>query len=327
MASKRHSGVAVIPGPRTSFLDHLIPICHLMGIPLHCSDDWVRTCVSQFYPKTELAGGDLSGYKTFYVVEPCRLHSKSALFESQVITGEFKTVAGFHGNPDKFRERFWIERYLDEDVVLVYGQHLIDYLKEKGIFERLKKTVRIGNLRYQFYKENQDFFDQAARPHFFPDKKRKTLLWAPTWSYSQTVDDSPFFDIYPQVLGSIPEEYQLYVKLHPYMFRLFPEKVAQIKDEYEEVRFIDEIPLVYPFLNRTDIYLGDYSSVVYDFLVFNRPLFFFGGKHAEWGTRVKDPKHLFQELEKPDKLASARQKAYDYVFGEEVGLEELKRQL
>ncbi len=320
-------GVGVVPGPRTSFLDHLIPICHLMGVPIHCSDEWVATCAAHFYPGVEIVKGDLSTYRTFYVVEPCRLHGNSIQFESHVRNGDFTTVAGFHGNPDKFREIYWIERYLDEDIVLIYGQHLIDYLKEKGIWERLKRKVRIGNLRYLFYKQHQDFFDRVASPHLFPASNRKTVLWAPTWSYSRTADDSPFFDIYPEVLASIPDEFQLFIKLHPYMYRLFPERVAQLREEYEYVHVLDEIPLVYPFLNQADIYLGDYSSVAYDFLTFNRPIFFFGEKHAEWGVTARDPKHLFQELDRPDRLASARQKAYADVFGEEVSFEEIKEQL
>lgn len=320
-------GVGVVPGPRTSFLDHLMPICHLMEVPIHCADEWVATCALQFYPKIEVVNDDLSTYQTFYVVEPCRLHEKSIQFEQFFHTGEFKTVAGFHGNPDKFREIFWIERYVDEDVILIYGQHLIDYLKEKGVWDRLKKTVRIGNLRYAFYKQHQDFFDSVASPHLFPDKQRKTLLWAPTWSYGHTADASPFFEIYPMVLDTIPEAYQMFVKLHPYMFRLFPEKVAELKQEYEHVNFIGEIPLIYPFLNQVDIYLGDYSSVAYDFLSFNRPIFFLGGKQAEWGIKVEDPTRLFQEVEQPDRLADARQKIYEYVFGEEVPMEKIKQEL
>jgi hypothetical protein len=319
--------IAMVPGPRTSFLDHLMPICDLLGIPIHCSDDWVATCAAQFYPQAEIVEGDLSNYTTFYVMEPCRLHAQSIKFEAQIYNGDFKTIAGFHGNPDKFRDIYWIERYLDEDVILVFGQHLIDYLKEKGIFERLKKTIQIGNLRYAFYKKHQAFFDQMTRPYLFSDTKRKTLLWAPTWSFTGAVDATPFFDLYHSVLSSIPNDYQVYVKLHPFTFRLFSDEVSRIKEEYDQVVFINEIPLVYPFLNQADIYLGDYSSVVYDFLAFNRPIFFLGGKRTDWGCTISDPKRLFQELDKPDRLAHERKKAYDYVFGEEVKMEKIKQQL
>ncbi|MEZ5315500.1 MAG: CDP-glycerol glycerophosphotransferase family protein [Chlamydiales bacterium] len=316
--------VGVIPGPRTSFLDHLAPICYLMNIPLHCSDEWVATCAAQFYPEIKIIEGDLSTYQTFYVVEPCRLHSRAVQFGDAVYHGHFKTIAGFHGNPDKFRQIFWIERYLDEDVILIYGEHLVDYLKQKGIFKRLKKIIRIGNLRYAFYKHHQNFFDRLLHPHFSPDPQKKTILWAPTWSYP---DPCQAFSAYRSILNQIPEEYQVYVKLHPYTYRLFPDQIVQMKEEYTKFHFIDEIPLIYPFLNQVDIYLGDESSVAYDFLAFNRPIFFLGKKEVSWGITVRNPKRLFQELDRPDHLAEARQKIYHYVFGEEVSLTQLQKQL
>ena len=275
--------VGVVPGPRTSFLDHLIPICHLMDIPIHCSDSWVETCAHNFYPKTNVISGHLSPFDTYYVVEPCRLHEKSIQFDHFFKKGKATTVAGFHGNPDKFRKDFWIERYVNEDFILIYGDQLVDYFKEKGVWNRLKNVVRIGNLRYAFYTQHKTFFDKVCRPYLFPDRKKQTIFWAPTWSFGHTCDDSPFFDICKEVFNTIPSDYQMLVKLHPYTFRLFPEKVAQLKQTYEQVCFIDEIPLVYPFLNQADIFLGDYSSVAYDFLAFNRPLFFLSKKKAKWG--------------------------------------------
>ncbi|MCH9628101.1 MAG: hypothetical protein S4CHLAM2_17540 [Chlamydiales bacterium] len=311
------SRIAVLPGPRTSFLDHLIPLCHLLEMPLHCSDDWVETCAAHFYPETEIVTGALSHYDTFYTAEPCKLHADYLQFGEKFLSGRYKTVAGFHGNPDKFRTAFWIERYADDDVVLLYGPQMIDYFKEKGVWERLKKTVQVGNLRYAFYQQHRAFFDRVVEPHLFANKREKTVLWAPTWSYAGHPDSSPFFALYEEVTRAIPEAYQLLIKPHPYLYRLYPEKIVQLKERAaEQVRFIDEIPLVYPLLSQCDIYLGDYSSVVYDFLAFNRPLFFLGGKQHPWGTRIEEHKRLFQELEQPDRLAFARKEAYEYAFGE-----------
>lgn len=309
------SSVAVLTGPRVSFLDHLAPLSHRFNIPLHCTDPWVMTCAKQFYPNLEIVTGDLSTYSTFYIVEPCRIHRHLIKFEQTLIRGNVKTIAGFHGNPDKFRSSFWIERYADEDVILIYGQHLIDYLKEKRVWSRLKETINIGNLRYSYYKEHQTFFDSVARPHFSFEKKKPILFWAPTWSYTSGCDDSPFFTLYPLIFAALPEEYQMVVKLHPFMFHLHPQKVAHIIESFPHIHFIGEIPLIYPFLNQVDIFVGDYSSVTYDFLAFDRPLFFLGERTHPWGLKVLDPKRLFHEIEKPDTLSDARQAAYAYVYG------------
>ncbi len=43
--------------------------------------------------------------------------------------------------------------------------------------------------------------------------------------------------------------------------------------KHKNVVLIEDFPLVYPLLAATDIYLGDVSSIGYDFLMFNRPMF------------------------------------------------------
>jgi len=313
------NAIAVLPGPRISFLDHLMPFCHFWKIPLLCTDQWVYTCAHTFYPQTPiiLAGHGnfqhiLSNYQTFVVVEPCRLHPRALQFGEFLYKGEGRSIVGFHGNPAKFREEYWIERYANEDSVLLYGQYLVDYCREKRVLERLKKTTIIGNIRKKYYEKYKLFFDSVAKPHLFPTRNRKTLLWVLTWSYPQ------WNDCFSHVLQNIPLDFQVLVKLHPFMFRLFPEKVAELKEKYAEhdsILFLDEIPLIYPLLEAADIYLGDYSSVAYDFLSVNRPLFFMGGKECEWAITVRDPNRLFSILTQEDTLAALRKSMYDYVFG------------
>jgi hypothetical protein len=46
--------IGVVEGPRTSFLDHLIPLCHLLQIPLYCEDAYVRAAAEIYYPPVEL---------------------------------------------------------------------------------------------------------------------------------------------------------------------------------------------------------------------------------------------------------------------------------
>lgn len=337
-----YRGIAIVAGRRTSFLDHLVPLCHLMDIPLLCTDRWLYTLAEHFYPKTELVLATrenfqeiLSGYQTFYTVEPSRLHPYALQFGEFLYQGEGKTVNGFHGNPDKFRQSYWIERYADEDVLLVYGQHMVDYLKEKRVWPRLKKTVRISNLRLQFYTTHKPFFDRIAKPHLFVKNCYKTVLWAPTWSFSNSEHGSPFFHLYPYVLDAIGCDFQVIVKLHPYLFHLFPEKIAQIKERYaghDRILFLDEIPIIYPLLNAVDIYLGDYSSVGYDFLARNRPLFFLentkGGLQRA-GVCI-DPHsygRLYQVLDEGDRYFRQRQEIYQYAFGQLRSWSALKQEI
>lgn len=312
-------GIAILPGPRTSFLDHLMPLCHLWNIPLLCTDAWVATCAQTFYPPTQLIMADhesfqqqLSAFRTFVTVEPCRLHPEALQFGSYLYRGEGKTVAGFHGNPSKFREEYWIERYVDEDTVLVYGQYLIDYFQKKGVWQRLKQTVRIGNVRKTFYEAHKPFFDAAIKPYLFPVSDKETVLWAPTWSYP----DPP--SGYEAILDNVPSDLQLFVKWHPFMHRLYPQEVASLQEHYaaaENIRFLDEVPLIYPLIEKADYYIGDSSSVAFDFLSLDRPVFVCGKQTYSWATHVPDKRHLFAAMRQKDTLSEMRQKAYRYVFG------------
>jgi hypothetical protein len=313
-----YSALAVLPGPRVSFLDHLIPMCHFWDIPVLCTDAWVFTCAQTFYPPTQIlfAGQSdfqqiLSNYQTFLTVEPCRLHPKAFKFGEFLYQGEGCTIAGFHGNPAKFRDAYWIERYADEDLILLYGQYLVDYFKEKGAWSRLKKTALLGNLRKTFYEKHKFFFDRVAQPYLFPKNHKRTLLWAPTWSYPEWQD--PF----SALIEKLPADFQLMLKFHPFTHRLFPEKVNALIEKYrdrEGVLILEEIPLVYPLLDQADIYLGDMSSMAYDFLSYDRPLFLMGGNSYPWATTV-DPQSAFKAFGQKDLLSEERQKIYRYVYG------------
>ena len=291
------NAVAILPGPRLSFLDHLIPLCHLWKIPLLCTDEWVYTCAQLFYPSTELILAShkdfqqkLSLYTTFVSVEPCRLHQRAYQFGEFIYRGEAKTIAGFHGNPLKFRTEYWIERYIHEDKILIYGDYLIEYLKEKGVWERLKEKIFIGDFRRVFYDMHKLFFNRVAQPHLFAPSERQTIFWAPTWSYPH------FSNPFDEALENIPEDFQVLVKLHPFMHRLYPTETLALKERYAlsgQVLFLDEIPLIHPFLAQADFYVGDSSSIACDFLFFNRPLFLIGENEYPWARNTKGGASLF----------------------------------
>lgn len=312
------NAVAVVAGPRLSFLDHIMPLVDHWQIPLVCTDGWVFNAAKHFYPPAEiiLANEDnfqkiLSGFKTFISVEPCRLHQNALQFGQFLYQGPNETIAGFHGNPKKFRNEYWIERYVHEDYILVYGQYLIDYLKEKGLLKRHNAQVVIGNLRRSYYLKNQSFFDTIALPHHFSNKKRKTVFWAPTWSY-------PDWSNYSSLLKKIPDHFQLMLKLHPFMHRLYPENVEQLQNKWaesEQIRILDEIPLIYPFIEYSDYYIGDDSSVAFDFLSMNRPIFLYADREEPWATTVDPKSDLFFKLDQRDPLSEKRKEAYTYVYG------------
>src|SRR5262249_34231107 len=101
------------------------------------------------------------------------------------------------------------------------------------------------------------------------------ILYAPTWMDLE--ESSTFFDTYQYLLGNLPADYNMIVKLHPRLELDDTVNYYHIVGKYESkpnILFLKDFPLVYPLLAHTDLYIGDMSSVGYDFLPFNKPMFF-----------------------------------------------------
>ena len=123
--------------------------------------------------------------------------------------------------------------------------------------------------------------------------------------------------------------------------------VAHIEERYKDksnVVVLPLYPLIYPLLKRIDIYLGDFSSVGYDFLYYNRPMFFFEPKNRikersysnhlhHCGVVIPEPSYsslfTFMEnhLEIQETLKDARKRTYDDAYGEERDFDVIKQEV
>ena len=311
------SSVAIVVGPHLAFLDHLIPLCDLFGMPLfapHLSEHLL-------YPSVALASS-LEGFDSFFYAEPARLHRGAFQFGSLLVQEEKRSVCTLHGNSNKCRNSFWAERFAQEEIVLVYGHYMESFLREKGVWESIRRPIFCGNYRWHYFQKHRTQFSCVL-----PGEGKK-ILYAPTWSYVDATDDSPFFSCYTRLFDQIPEGFTLFVKLHPYMYKLHPQRISAIKEHYRDTPrlfFLDDTPLVYPILEQIDIYIGDYSSIAYDFLAFDRPLFFLADNVDPLMERCGQQivaGNIFAQLDQEGDSA-ARQELYRDCFAD-VSMEELR---
>jgi CDP-Glycerol:Poly(glycerophosphate) glycerophosphotransferase len=327
------NGIGILPQQHLSYVDHLVPLCQIMHIPLLVTDPWMKELIEMYYPPMEIVLAEpddynlnpfLEGYGTFFYVDFFRKGDGSFQFKDYFSTHRARSVISLHGNPDKYWEIYWIEQLSDEDLVLAYGPQLLEMLAYRGV---RKQPVICGNYRLEYYKLHESFFDQKL-PF---QKQKETILYAPTWSglsrtAEQRVNYSPFFDVYRTVFDTLSDRYQLIVKLHPHLIKLMPDKVDEIVQEYPHIYFLQHFPLIYPLLKQIDLYLGDYSSIGYDFLYFDRPLFFLHTSEKtplqEYGQRMckEDLPHLIEKT-------FERKRLYSHVFGEEKNLSQLKQDI
>ena len=197
---------------------------------------------------------------------------------------ELKLIYHFHGCSDKGYHSPWIKptsHIKDVDLLLIYGNRFKRLLEDKRLLHLPKEYQYTGNYRLAYYKKHKDYLDNLVQKEVFSqfEKKQKTLFYAPTWQDHE--NSSSFLDIYPTLFEKLPDSLNLIVKLHPNMTlktNIYdPAPVLKIIEKYKDkpnVLILPFYPLVYPLIEFSDIYLGDHSSVGYDVLAFNRPMFF-----------------------------------------------------
>ncbi|NGX38089.1 MAG: putative CDP-glycerol:glycerophosphate glycerophosphotransferase [Chlamydiae bacterium] len=283
---------AISTGPETH-LDHLAPICFSRNIPLIVTDLRHLDIAKAFYPMVESRYVPLSEMtleyiaKNFNEIVTCgkfwamELQPLVKLFFNKTI----RFVFAPHGYSDK------------EDLLKMPVEQDIELSYEKE-----------GNYRLWFYNEHKSHFDALAAKFFQTEKK--VVLYAPTWETKAT--SSSFFESIDAVIQALGEHYHLLIKLHPLLEENDPAAFHRILGKYEK-EFIVDFPAIYPLLEKTDIYLGDFSSIGYDFLAYDRPLFFLkeGGKLQECGQLFRG------SVEDPQKeLSDVRKQLYENVFGQ-----------
>jgi hypothetical protein len=322
---KRLDIVGVHTGPST-YLDHLGVLCALLEIPLIVTEERTYTLGKEFYPQLDIV-----------LKEPIdlSLHTLSQ-FDAIIESGHFwamelvpliellfgkklRVVYCPHGNSDKGHSATLA---YPKDISLVYGKQMLDLIQPTQI---LNGTVITGNFRYQFYRQHQQFYDA-----FIPPKKRPLLLYAPTWPNQE--NPSNFFEMCERVIEELQTDFDLIVKLHPFLEELYPAQTYALMSRYENF-FLTDFPPIYPLLNACDAYLGDFSSIGYDFLPFDKPMFFLQenrGALKECGIVIPSASSLLNFLKEnwdQRSLSSIRRQVYKRAFGEERPIELIKKEL
>lgn len=283
-------GIALVPADSVNHLDHIVPLCSLLEIPLIADPHFLQTPLSHYYPQVnpiyidnhvELLDTIARNTSVLFVTSASYKSELSPMLE--LVYG--KNILFWycsHGNSDKSVEGF---RY--QDFAFTYGNEMEKRLEEEGILTNLLGTIKTGNYRLSFYQQHRAFYDALIEKEVFEafEKKQTTLLYAPTWDDLE--DSSSFKKMGKEVIETLPSHLNLVVKLHPWTVRNNQEALLLFEEAYgalSNVVILKQCPLIYPLLNRIDLYLGDYSSIGYDFLYTLRPMFFFETESAKKKT-------------------------------------------
>lgn len=276
----------LIYGRMEHYLDHLGPLCALLEIPLILSDPDLITLAKTYYPRLVVIAIEpillpeyvVSHCDTILCCTPRALFDDLFFFAQQMLQKRISTIWCPHGNSDKAStSSFHMECLNKEEGAVLYGQQMIDILKEKKAFNQLKGSLLCGNYRFHYFKEHRAFYDTLARAHIARKlpAHHQTLLYAPTWQ--DHAHNSSLFDAATHLINTLSEQANLIIKLHPNLREqneAHLETLLQTYQSHPRVLFLENYPPIYSLLSLCDLYIGDMSSIGYDFLAFDRPLFF-----------------------------------------------------
>ncbi len=141
-----------------------------------------------------------------------------------------------------------------------------------------------------------------------PANDKPLILYAPSWH----VDPSliAMDEIFLQQLSTL-EDYHIMIRPHPNL--LVPEKCAgtdwrQILKRYEHDGFEVSIEgSTYDQLHRADAMIGDYSSVLFEYLIFDRPGFIYASEDllntVLFPSTVPPLMAAYTHIQTPDRLS------------------------
>lgn len=346
-------GVALNPLSLVHYMDHLAIVAILMDIPYLFIDEETYLMAKRYYPDLKAILSEYQEFSPEYLIENYDVSFMSDLWNRTTMRQKFERLEKHYKKswrnvhcPHGFSDKgFYLSKSSMEDIVLLYGNNMIDQLRAHGCWENIHQYVICGNYRYTYYLAHAEFynsiFEEEIQSHF--EKKQPLILYAPTWvDFEQS---SSFFEACCQILDALPSTYNIVVKLHP---RLELDDVVnyyRIMGSYENrknILFLSNYPLVFPILAHTDIYIGDMSSIGYDFLIFDKPLFLLNTQNRDTktdrglylfqcGTEIKPHQYsdIFTIIEKslPDdmaKFSTLRNEMWKYTFGEQRAFKEIK---
>jgi len=313
----------LIYGLMPHHLDHVGVFAHMANIPLIVTEPFIADQARTFYPDLEVIYWEaleipekvVTQFDTIYCSIPRPLFEESFFFAQKLLKKTVHTIWLPHGNSDKGHLAPSFEGLEHDKTALVYGQKMIDFLKQKNVFKHLD-IFTLGNFRYAYYQKYQSFYDTLVDK--LVSTHKNVVLYAPTWQDAE--NSSSFQNAWPILIEKLPPHYALVIKPHPNL------SCPNIP-HHPDVFVLQDFPPIYPLLNRTGIYIGDMSSIGYDFLTFNRPMYFLNPNRRDpigdpglflqrCGKTVYPEEYpqIYNFFEEQRHLSQVRRDVYDYTF-------------
>ncbi len=341
MNKKRTAGL--LWGPMLHHLDHIAPLCSLLDIPLIVTEENLKDLAEKYYPALSVIYWHyydapyqiLSSFDHLFSCLPRPLIDEVLWIFQKSANKEISSTWLPHGNSDKGHTSFHMEGLKHDTSALFYGKKMVDFFTAKQALRGIKESVIVGNFRKTYFLKHKAFYSQLS---IFEDAPFKPLiLYAPTWEDAE--GGSSFKKALPHLIKNLPSDYALMIKPHPLLSSHEDVRLLLRAEEKKDVFVLRDFPPIYPLLEKIAVYIGDTSSIGYDFLYFDKPMIFL--KPAKVKTAllqcglVLSPKEygkIYQKFheEKPydqERFSAMRKKMYEECYGKEKSWDAIRKEI
>jgi len=175
----------------------------------------------------------------------------------------------FHGLAGEKKGHFRIRNYFD--LYLTQGPYFTRWFSKAANTHKDFSVVETGWPKLDIYGKELHKYDSDKLSLLKKYSAKKIILYAPTFSPSLTSA--------PHLLSQIEElalekEYLIVIKFHDLMAKNLIDSYKKLSMSFKNVLFIEERNII-KYLLIADLMISDTSSVVYEFLLLDKPVITF----------------------------------------------------
>lgn len=193
----------------------------------------------------------------------------------------------FHGYAGEKKGHWVIRGYFD--TYFTQGPHFTEGFKKLAEIHKNFEVVETGWPRQDWVKEHLHAYDKDKERLLQEHGKKHLVLYAPTFSPSLT--SIPFLEEAIKELVA-KRSVLLMIKLHPLTKPEWVDIYKKLAEECKDILFMEDTSVA-KYQLMADIMISDTSSVIYEFLLKDKPVITFNAssKRIYW-KNITDPSEL-----------------------------------